>query len=104
MASSSRLAPNEKGKIKVSVSTTGRKGRFSKNVRVYTNDPKKPMVLLTIMVESIPAKKYEKQKEKKKSSHNQKSLDLDKTQTEPSKTSETPQKVSPEPSKTSEEH
>jgi hypothetical protein len=51
VASSSHLAPDEKGMIKASVSTAGRRGLFSKRITVLSNDPKKPHVMLAIIIE-----------------------------------------------------
>ncbi len=48
MASSGRLKPGEKGKIKVTVNTKGKSGLLSKNVTVRTNDPEKPVTTLTL--------------------------------------------------------
>jgi hypothetical protein len=48
MASSSRLEPGEKGKISVSVNVAGRIGPMSKTVQVSSNDPKKPLAILTV--------------------------------------------------------
>jgi hypothetical protein len=50
MASSSRLQPGEKGKITVTVDIRGRAGRVLKTVRVYANDPNKPVTTLSIRV------------------------------------------------------
>jgi len=46
MASSSRIKPEEKGKITAKIDIKGRKGIVSKTVQVFSNDPKKPVVTL----------------------------------------------------------
>jgi len=51
MASLSRLKPGEEGKIIASVDTKGRIGPISKTVKVFTNDPKRPIVILFIKAE-----------------------------------------------------
>ncbi len=48
MASSSRLKPGEKGKIKVSVDIRGRQGKITKTIKVLTNDPQRPEVTLLV--------------------------------------------------------
>ncbi len=48
MASSGRLKPGEKGKINTKVETAGRKGFISKGIAVHSNDPKRPVINLTI--------------------------------------------------------
>lgn len=48
MASSSRLKPGEKGKIHTKVETAGRKGFISKGITVHSNDPKRPVINLTL--------------------------------------------------------
>jgi hypothetical protein len=61
MASSSRLKPGEKGKIKVAVDVRGRRGRMVKKVQVSTNDPKTPRVILVLkmrVTDRIHMKKY----------------------------------------------
>ena len=50
MASSSRLKPGEKGKISVTVGLGGRLGNLTKTVHVYTNDPQKPVMNLSVRV------------------------------------------------------
>lgn len=50
MASSDHLVPGEKGEIKVKVSTKGKRGRLSKNIFIFSNDPQKPAVTLTLVV------------------------------------------------------
>jgi len=42
------IPPGGEGKIRLSVRTRGRQGKVSRNARVYTNDPAKSMVSLTI--------------------------------------------------------
>jgi hypothetical protein len=48
MASSSHLKPGEKGKITARIDIRGRKGVVSKSVQVFSNDPKKPVVNLSL--------------------------------------------------------
>jgi hypothetical protein len=48
MASSSLLKPGEKGKIITKVDIKGRIGFLSKNVQVFSNDPKRPIVTLSL--------------------------------------------------------
>jgi len=42
------IPPGGEGKIRLSVRTRGRQGKVSRKARVYTNDPAKSMVRLTI--------------------------------------------------------
>ena len=42
------LPPQGEAKIDVTVSTAGRRGRLSKTVRVYSNDPKTPVARLVV--------------------------------------------------------
>jgi hypothetical protein len=48
VASSSRLKPGEEGKIGATVDIKGKIGFITKTVKVFTNDPKKPMVILVL--------------------------------------------------------
>jgi len=48
MASSSRLKPGEKGKIKMSVDIRGKFGSIYKTVQVQTNDPQRPQTTLAL--------------------------------------------------------
>lgn len=48
MASSSRLKPGEKGKLKLSVDIRGKFGTIYKTVQVNTNDPKTPQTVIAI--------------------------------------------------------
>jgi len=48
MASSSLLKPGEKGKIIAKVDIKGRVGSLSKGVQVFSNDPKRPIVTLSL--------------------------------------------------------
>jgi len=48
VASSSRLEPGEKGSIDAKVYTKDRTGSLSKSVNVFSNDPEKPTVRLSI--------------------------------------------------------
>lgn len=51
MASSSRLESQEKGKISVKVDIKGKSGNIQKTVQVYTNDPAKPVTVLTLILQ-----------------------------------------------------
>jgi hypothetical protein len=48
MASSSHINPGETGKITAKIDTRGRKGIVSKGIQVYSNDPKRPSVKLSL--------------------------------------------------------
>jgi hypothetical protein len=48
MASSSHLKPGEKGKIITKVDIKGRVGSLFKGVQVFSNDPKRPVVNLSL--------------------------------------------------------
>ncbi len=48
MASSSHVAPGEKGYITIKVSTAGRRGVITENVEVTSNDALRPQITLTI--------------------------------------------------------
>jgi len=48
MASSSHLKPGEKGKITAKIDMKGRKGALYKTVQVFTNDPNRPSVVLSL--------------------------------------------------------
>ncbi len=48
MASSSRLKPGEKGKIRVAVDIRGKFGNIMKTVQVQTNDPQRPQTTLSM--------------------------------------------------------
>lgn len=48
MVSSDHLIPGEQGEIKVVVHTKGRKGKLSKNIFVFSNDPQTSSVTLTL--------------------------------------------------------
>ena len=48
MASSSRLMPGEKGKIRLSVDIRGKLGAIYKTVQVNTNDPKAPKTTIAV--------------------------------------------------------
>jgi Protein of unknown function (DUF1573) len=48
MASSSHLKPGEKGQITAKIDIKGRSGPVSKNVQVFSNDPKRSVVTLSI--------------------------------------------------------
>jgi hypothetical protein len=51
MASSSQIKPGERGSIKVTVDVGNADGTLVKSVSVYSNDPKRPQVTLTIKAE-----------------------------------------------------
>ena len=62
MASSSRLKPGEKGKIRVSVNVQGKSGVVFKSIRVYTNDPNINVTSLTVTMivkDKLHIKKHE---------------------------------------------
>lgn len=48
MASSDHLKPGEKGKISITVNLAGKRGEVIKRIRVHTNDPLKPLTILTV--------------------------------------------------------
>jgi ACT domain-containing protein len=48
MASSSHLKPGEKGKITAKINIKDRSGTISKNIQVFSNDPKRSVVTLSI--------------------------------------------------------
>jgi len=48
MASSDHIEPGEKGKITTKIDTHGRAGSLSKSIRVFSNDPRKPTVVLSL--------------------------------------------------------
>lgn len=48
MASSDHLRPKEKGKIVAKIDTKGRMGVLSKKVQVFSNDPKRHVVVLSL--------------------------------------------------------
>ncbi len=48
MASSSHLKPGEKGKLTAKVDTNHRAGVIVKHVEVYTNDPARPKIVLSL--------------------------------------------------------
>ncbi|MDA8433839.1 MAG: c-type cytochrome [Nitrospiraceae bacterium] len=48
MASSSRLKPGERGRIKATVDIRGRTGVITKTVSVRSNDPERPVTLLSL--------------------------------------------------------
>ncbi len=51
MASSSHLKPGEKGKLTARVDTRGKRGLLVKSVEVFSNDPARPRILLTLRAE-----------------------------------------------------
>ena len=55
MASSGRLKPDEAGEITATVNTRGRKGWLNKTVRVFTNDPERPEVILSLKAMVVSA-------------------------------------------------
>jgi len=48
VASSSHIKPGDKGKITAKIDIKGRSGALSKNVQVFSNDPKRPTVTLSL--------------------------------------------------------
>lgn len=48
MASSSHLKPGEKGKISAKLDLHGKRGLVSKGISVYSNDPRRPAVVLVL--------------------------------------------------------
>jgi hypothetical protein len=48
MASSSHLKPGAQGAIKAKLDTRSRTGRIVRSVEVFTNDPVRPRVILTV--------------------------------------------------------
>jgi hypothetical protein len=56
VASSSHLKPEETGKIAVTIDIKGKRGFITKTVKVFTNDPKKPIVNLVLkaLIKVIP--------------------------------------------------
>lgn len=57
MASSSRLKPGEEGKIVATIDIKGKIGFLTKTVKVFTNDPQKPVVNLVLkaLIKTTPA-------------------------------------------------
>ncbi len=57
MASLSRLGAGQKGKIRATVTTLGKGGKLKKGIRVTTNDPVNPVVILRVLANvSAPPK------------------------------------------------
>ncbi len=50
MASSSRLKPGEKGKIRVEVNIRGKFGKIMKTIQVVTNDPERRQTTLSVIM------------------------------------------------------
>jgi Protein of unknown function (DUF1573) len=48
MASSSHINPGDTGKITAKIDTKGRIGPVSKSIQVFSNDPKRSVVTLTL--------------------------------------------------------
>jgi len=48
MASSDHLNPGEKGKVTAKVDIKGRAGYLSKSIQIFSNDPKRPVVTLSL--------------------------------------------------------
>jgi LEA14-like dessication related protein len=48
MASSDHIKPGEKGKITAKINIEGRTGFLSKSIRVFSNDPRNPTVVLSL--------------------------------------------------------
>jgi hypothetical protein len=58
MASSSHLKPGEQGRIVAKVATAYRSGVLHKSIDVFTNDPRRPRVILALKVrikEPVPS-------------------------------------------------
>jgi len=57
VASSSRLKPGEEGKIVATIDIKGKIGFLTKTVKVFTNDPQKPVVNLVLkaLIKAQPA-------------------------------------------------
>jgi hypothetical protein len=53
MASSSQIKPGEKGKIVAALDARDFKGQVVKEIWVFSNDPKRPKVTLTIKAEVV---------------------------------------------------
>lgn len=53
MASSSHLKPGDRGTITAKIDIRNRIGTIFKTVEVYTNDPGKPRVVLTLQADII---------------------------------------------------
>jgi hypothetical protein len=51
MASSSQIKPGEKGRINVTIDLGKTEGTIIKNIIVYSNDPRRPKVTLTLKAE-----------------------------------------------------
>ena len=51
MASSSRLEPQEKGKVSVHVDIKGKIGKIQKTVQVHTNAPANPVINLSVVMQ-----------------------------------------------------
>jgi len=51
MASSSRLEPQEKGKISMRVDIKGKTGNILKTIQVHTNDPANPVTNLSVKMQ-----------------------------------------------------
>jgi hypothetical protein len=48
VVSSTNLNPGEKGKISAKINISGREGSILKNVKVISNDPKRPVINLSL--------------------------------------------------------
>ncbi|MBN2425217.1 MAG: DUF1573 domain-containing protein [Calditrichaceae bacterium] len=48
--SSGEILSGQTGEIKVSLNTRGRIGKFAKSIGVYSNDPGRPKIFLTLTV------------------------------------------------------
>ncbi len=53
MVSSDHLIPQEEGKIETSVRTKGKRGRITKTVHVFSNDPDRKSIALTLVMKVI---------------------------------------------------
>jgi len=53
VVSSDHLVPGESGSIRAVVRTKGKRGRIAKTVHVFSNDPERPSVVLTLSMTVI---------------------------------------------------
>jgi len=53
LASSGHLAPGGKGKISITTDVRDKLGKISKTIQVYSNDPKRPRITLTLTMKVI---------------------------------------------------
>jgi hypothetical protein len=50
LLSSKKLAPGEKGTVRIELDTAGREGKMTRTVSLYTNDPSNPTQTITLFV------------------------------------------------------